>query len=496
MGMDTSMEKKNRTGLIIGIIAAVIVVIAAAVAAFFVGMSLGTKPQLRLQAAMAKMASEMEEYGSSLSEQIDFEAISDFRETGTIHSNIDVSITIKGDETTNVEFSIDALQNESLEKANYDIGVGMYGFHIPFANVAAESDALYISVPQFLKDTYRVELTNFGQKFNNSAWADLFDTTLPDDYSVELFQKNDNEDASEELLAIFNRSSQVIKENATFENIKDKENGRVGVRITVAKDAVNQYMEALREDIFASGFYALYIEQLMERIGDADESARLKEAADFFIEGATSLRLRTDYVLDFYFDQKGRIVNISSPVDMETTDGAVLAFNISFSGEERVLDVVEGGIYVKNGGEITYLGVERNAMVSDMLYNEDVKLLFQTDDHDNDMTFSYANDFNKEDLSFDMELLVDIPDGKLVFDADGEFTDIVKGEGYTFRLNNSCVEVDDEELCYLSAVIELEPSDKEPKIPDDSVDLLGMSKQEIQEMVYKALGSIGNLNYE
>ena len=495
--MDTNMEKKSRTGLIIGIIAAaVVVVIAAAVAVFFVGMSLGSKPELRLQAAMAKMASEMAEYGSSLSEQIDFEAIGELRETGTIHSNIDVSVTVKSDETTNVEFNIDALQNESLEKANYDIKVGMYGFQIPFANVAAASDTLYISVPQFLKDTYRVELANLGEKFNSSQWAELFDTTLPDDYSVKLFQKNDNEGASKELFAVLDKSSQVIKENTTFENIKDKENGRAGVRITVARDAVNQYMEALGEDIFESDFYALYMEQLMERAGDADEGARLKETADLFIKGATSLRLRTDYVLDFYFDQKGRIVNISSPVDMETMDGAVLAYNINFSGEERALDVVEGGIYVKNGGEITYVGVERNAMVSDTFYNEDVKLLFQTDDHDDDMTFSYVNDFNKEDFSFDMELLVDIPDGKLLFDADGEFTDIVKGEGYTFRLNNSSLEVDDEELCYLSAVIKLEPSDEEPEIPNNSVDLLGMNMQEIQEMVYEAIGSIRNFNYE
>lgn len=234
----------------------------------------------------------------------------------------------------------------------------------------------------------------------------------------------------------------------------------------------------------------------MERAGDASEAARLKEAFDALIEGATGVRFRTDYVLDYYFDQKGRIVNISSPVDMETEDGAVLAMNLSFLGEERVLDVIEGGIYVKHGEKIKYFGMERNAEVTDAFYNEDVTLLIQTDNHNQDMTFSYANDFDKEAMSYDMELMVDIPDGKLELEADGEFTDIVKGEGYTFRVNNSSLKVDDEELCYLSAVVELEPADEDPEIPKDSVDLLEMSMQDIQKMVYEALASIRKFDYE
>ncbi len=339
-------------------------------------------------------------------------------------------------------------------------------------------------------------LTNFGEKFNDSEWAELFDTTLPEDYSIELFQENENEEASDEFFSIFHKSAAVIEENTTHENIRNVESGRSGVRVTVAKEAVNQYMEALEEDIFASDFYELYMDSLMERASDASESAQTKEYVDGFIKAATAMRLKTDYVLDFYFDQKGRIVNISSPADMETEDGAFIAVNISFLGEERALDVIEGGIYAKNGEKITYLGIERDAGVTDTYYNEDMTLLIQTDDHDRDMKFAYANDFNKEDMSYDMEISIDIPDGKLCFTADGEFTDIVKGEEYTFCLNNSSLSLDDEEVCYLSAVIELEPTDEEPEIPEDYVDLLDMSMQDIQKMVYEALGSIRKFNYE
>ena len=156
------VEKKNRAGLVIGIAAAVVVVIVAAVAVFFAGRALGSKPELRLQAATAKMALEMAQYGSSLSEQIDFDAIDELRRTGTMHTNTDVSITVTDGETTNMEFNVDALVNQSKKSMNCEIKIGMYGFQMPFADVAATQDTLYISLSQFLKDTYRVGLTNFG----------------------------------------------------------------------------------------------------------------------------------------------------------------------------------------------------------------------------------------------------------------------------------------------------------------------------------------------
>ncbi len=298
------------------------------------------------------------------------------------------------------------------------------------------------------------------------------------------------------MAAIFNKPGEALKENAVLENIRDKKEDRSGVRMTVAKEVVNQYMEEFKDDLLASEFYQLYIEKLMSKAGDLEEGMRLKAMSDALLEDAMSMRLETDYVLDFYFDKQGRIVNISSPADMKTIDGDLLAVDIQFKGEERVLDVIEGGVYLKSGDEIEYLGIERNANVSETQYNEAVKLVLQSDDHDDDMVYSYKNDFNKEDLSFDMELYADLSDGKMRFTADGAFTDIVKGESYTLRVNNSSLEMDDEELCYLSMALELEPTDENPEIPKDYVDLLDMSAQEIQGMVYEALGSIRKFNYE
>lgn len=491
------MKKKNKTGLIIGIVVALILV--AGVAVILVGKVLGNRPDLRIKRGAANMAAELAQYGGSLSEEIDFTAINKLKDTGAMHINTDVSITIPEGEVDNLSFSIDALTDLSKKRAEYDIGVGVYGFDVTIAELTASDDTLYLDFPMLLEDTYSLGLTSLGEEFNNSEWALLLDTELPEDYSIELFRTDSEEDTSEGLFDILCKSSAVLKENVVYENIKEKKDDHTGVRMTIDKDAVNLYMESLQNDIFESDFYAEYVEELtdeIDSISSGGESGEMKETTDELIEEITSLRLKTDYVLDFYFDKKGRIVNICTPADMELENGNTVAVDISFLGGERTLDIIDGGIYVKCDEKISYLGIEREADVSASLYNEKLKLLLQTDSHDEDMAFSYTNDYDKENMSFEMELEAEVPDNTIRFAADGEFTDIVKGESYTFRLNNASLDLDGDEICYGSLVAEVEPSDKEIDLPETSVDLLEMNMNEIQAMIYEAIGSIRKFDYE
>ncbi|MBD5470288.1 MAG: hypothetical protein HDR19_04010 [Lachnospiraceae bacterium] len=481
------MEKKSNTGLIIALSVAFAVVFMGIIAAvaFFVGGRFVKSPEVRMTAGFANMMLEIAQYDSSLSEEIDFAAIEEYKKTGTIHTDTDVSITVPESEIGNMSFNIDALTNISQKKANCDIGVGVYGFEVQFADIAATSDTLYISLPMFLKDTYSLGLTQLGKDFNNSQWAKLLDTELPEDYSIALFESSDEE---EEPTGNWNQFYQTVKENVRYQNIAEKKDGCTGVRTLLEQEAANLCVEALAADMRESASYEAYQSrpQNMQKGEDLDKA----------IEVLESVRFETDCMLDFYFDNKGRIVNIVTPADIEMEDGSAVSVEIVFSGEERVLDVIEGNIYVKDGGSIYYIGIDRNADVSDTLYSEDLEISLQTDSHDNDMLFSYQNEFGKEDLDFDMEIYIEIPDNNLRLQADGEFTDIVKGESYTFRINNAKLEVDDENLCYASVVSKLEPSNKDPEIPDDAKDLLTMDTSEIQMLIYEALSSLRTLNYD
>jgi len=476
------MKKKSNTGLIIAIAVVFAIVFMGAVAAavFFVGGRFLKSPEVKVKAGFANMLLELAEYDSSLSQKIDFASIQALGDAGTMHTDTDVSVTVPDSQIGNMSFRIDALTNKSEKKAAYDIGIGVYGFETSFADIAATQDTLYISLPMFLKDTYSVGLTQLGEDFNNSEWAKLFDTELPDDYSITLFDTP----GEEEPTGNWNQFYQEVKENVRYQNIEEKKDGYKGVRVFLEQEAANRCIEALAADMRANASYAVY------------QNAQNSEELDKTIEALESIHFATDCMLDFYFDKKGRIVHIATPADIETEDGGAVSADIGFTGEERAIDVIEGNIYVKDGGIIYYIGIDRTADVSDALYSEELEISLQTDSHDSDMFFSYQNDFGKEDLDFDMEVYIETPEENLRLYADGEFTDIVKGESYTFRINNAKLEIDEEELCIISVVSKREPSDEEPQIPDSARDLLAMDSSEIQQLVYEALASIRTLNYD
>lgn len=479
------MEKKKKTGLIIGIAAAFVIV--AAVAVFLVGTAYGRRPEVKLKLAATNMKLELAQYGRPISGGVDIEAFNRLKNTHTIHSNTDVSITIPDSEIKNVSVNVDALTSVSAKRANYAVKAGMYGFQVPLADFALTSDTLYASLPILLADTYSLGLTNLGEEFNKSEWASLFEAELPEDYAVEPFCADDGGEAARELLYTIWQSGAVVRENISYTYIKEKKAGSTGVRVTADKDAVNQFMEGLRDDILKSDFYTAHAAEL---------TGSAVEEFDAFIDGLTSIRFETDGVLDIYLDEAWRIVNISTPSDIKTQDGSEIAIDISFSGEKRALDVISGGLYIKSGEEIAYVGIERNASVDDALYSENIRLLLQTDGHDEDVELSYINDIDKEAMSFAMELGGKTSESTLSLKADGEFSDIVQGESFTLHLNNATLTSDGEELCYLSAVMEVEPSEEEPEIPETAVNILEMDADEILGMTYEVLGSVRNLNYE
>lgn len=445
------MKKRWKPGVIIAAAALVILLGAAAFAAWRL---IGAAPEMRVKLGLANMAQELSQYGSMLSEKTDFEALKAAADDGTIHTNTDVSVTIPDGKISNFSFGIDALTNRSERAAEYDISAGMYGFDVSVEKLAASSDTIYVSLPLIFDDTYSVGLSDLGREFNSSAWADIFDTKLPDDCSIELFREETDGDALDGLIEQLRGDCEIILENITCERIKEKKDGYAGVRLTIDKDAVNKCMGSLAEDIGESSLY----EELAGNTKAGEDAAAV-------IAGLKTVTHTTDVVLDFYFDKKGRIVYLETPNDVELSDGSAYSADFGFLGEERALDVIEGSIYIKTGDELVRLGLCRTADLSDEVYGEDINILLQTDSRE------------------------------LCLAARGELSDVVKGEGFTFRVDNASVSKDGDELCYLSASVALEPSGESPELPENAVNLLGLDENGIYMLLYEAIGSI-RMNYE
>lgn len=405
--MEIKNKNKNKTVLIICLSAAFAVVFASA-AVFFAVKKLAKSPEARISRGFEIMAQELDEYGRVFSGAIDIGALDE--KNGTLHTNADLSFTAAESKTGSINAGIDALISLSGKRAGCSIAAGMYGFKMDIGEAAATQDTIYIMSPMFLKDTYGFSTADIGREFNASPWSSILGRKLPDDLSLELFKAWDSDKPVKEITDAFSKMLKLAVENAVFEDINEKKDNLSGVRMTIDKDAA-------------------------------------------------PLSLKTDAVLDFYFDGKGRIVNVATLSDIETQDGAVISVDISFMGEERVIDVIKGSAYFEKGGRA--------------------------------FDISCTNDFDKDDMSYDMELEIET-DGRLArLEADGELTDIVKDEGFTLRVNNASLYMDGKEAWYASAVIELETSYEMPEIPDDYVNLLDMSETQAYSIIYEIADLVG-----
>lgn len=504
-GAPAAKPKKNKAGLVVGILCAAAVVIVIAIG-ILVTKSLfgGGGPQKQLAKGIANMAKEMAAYQSSVAEDIGLDAINQLKDTKPVNTRVDFSFTDPSATSgiTSIDIKVDGVTDYKKKMAEYGLSVGAYGFSMNVGSIVAADNILYLSVPMVLQnDVYSLDLTNLGENFNNSAWSSLMDETLPEDYSLTLFgdQKTDGVESAveSELRDILDRQGRTTADSVKFETIKQKkaftfndtsaEYG--GVRVTMDKDAYNGSMETLRDDILTSDFYKDFMNGYQSTYaGDFDE---FKEDMDYVIEQLFGLRFEQDIVLDFYLDQKGRIVNISTPEDIalsgQDMDVDSLAVDISFSGTERTLDSIEGGVYVQSGDAILYMGISRTADITDEYYSENLTLTMQESNSDDEITFWYANKWGYGDQTFDMKMSIEVPGTSMGISADGGYTDIVKGESYTFQINHGALTIDGEDLLLLTGSIGIEPTENAIEVPENAIDVLEMSESDIEDLFYDML---------
>lgn len=498
-GAPPEKPKKNRTGLVAGILCAAAVVIVIVAGVFVLKSLLGRDPRAQLAKAMANMTEEMASYQSSAVRDIGLAELGKLRDETPMHTNIDMSFTDPNatGRFDHLDVELDGITDYRNKLAECDVSVGTFGINMDIGNVVASGNMLYVRIPMiFQEEVYSLDLTNLGRDFNHSAWSELTGETLPEDYSLTLF--SDTKMSEENVFErIFGGQGSSLADSMVFETIQQKREFTLdgtsvkygGVQVTIDKDAYNEALEALRDDILASDYYA----DLMKRYettysGDFDA---FREEADNVVRQLFGIRYEQDVVVDFYLDPKGRIVNISTPQDIAVSspysDVDSFAADIDFSGRERTLDSVGGGIYVKSGDEILYLEISRNASITEEFYNEDLTLRIQANDSDDEITFRYTNKWGYGDHSFDLQMAVEVPGAGVGISADGAFTDIVKGESFTFRISHGALQADGEDLLLLTGSITTEPADSAVQVPENATNILEMSAVEIMSLLYGTL---------
>lgn len=498
-GAPVPKQKKRRTGLIAGVLCA------AAVAIFIVvGILLskalfgGGGAKAQLAKGFANMAMETAAYRSAVAEDLGLSALNKMKVEYPIHTNMDLSFTDPNEKGTfnSMDLEIDAVSDYKKKMGEYAVSAGTYGIHMSIGNIVAADNTLYITVPILFKDKiYSIDLSNLGNDFNDSAWSELIGEKLPEDFALTLFESpstaaNIKEAGTDsELYKIMSKHGRTIANAMTVEKLKGMKEEVIahsGVRLIVDKDAYNKAAQGMRDDILASDFYEESKKGYQNIYG-----IRYGEDMDRVIEYMFDIRFEQDLLLDFYFDKKGRIINISTPEDMavsgEHTDVDSVAVDIDFSGRERALDLIDGGVYLQAGEEIIFMGISRDAEITDEYYSEDLTFSIQLDNSDEEIVCWFTNLWGYEDHTFDMQMGLKAVDELIGFRADGSFVDIVKEKGCTVELDHAAVFSEEEDLLLMTGSITTEQTQNKIEVPEKAENLLEMTSKDIQELFYDAL---------
>ena len=502
--------KKSGTAIFFGILAAAAaVLIVVLLVMFSKSLFRGRNPQEQVKKGLENMAQEMEAYTSSISEDIGSEALEKLGKTTPMHTDINLSFTLPYaglSDFDNVSIGLDAISDIKERKASCDLSVGMYGFQMSVGDIVVADNTLYFEIPLLYDDVYSVDVTNFGRDFNSSAWSDFLEMEVPEDQVYSLFDTAgtvaEKSKYDEELEEILKKYSKMLTDATQYKMISQQKEFEVGENTVICKgisqivdkDVFNEMISGINRDIQDSDFYTDLLTNVIEQSADYDVTLEeLREEADEILDDIMSMQIDQDFVINYYLDNKGRIVNISTPEDISVSGSSIdaISIDLNFTGEKRTLDEVKGGIYLQTDDTVLYFGIEREASITNEMYSEDFSILLQDDRHVSDITFKYWNDWNYEDKSYDMWMSLDTTDSSLTFSADGRFSDIVKGESYTFRVNNATLNIDGTDLIIISGTVKVEPTDKEIEIPEEAIDLLDMDESEIEQFLYDSDMLIG-----
>ena len=205
--------KKSKAGLVIGIIAAVAVALIIAIGVLL-SQSLfgGGSGAKKVQKGFVNMAKEMEAYTCSVSDELGSDAIEELFKKKPSHINGELSLT-DPESSQNAKVSIDAVTDLKNKQGKYNLQAGMMGINVDAGTIVADNNTIYVSSPVFLRDnTYAIETTDLGKKFNDSVWAQLMETELEEDLSFELFEETDK-DADVTLTDAFSKSFKKYEKN-------------------------------------------------------------------------------------------------------------------------------------------------------------------------------------------------------------------------------------------------------------------------------------------
>ncbi|HKM33394.1 MAG TPA: hypothetical protein VJY54_01450 [Lachnospiraceae bacterium] len=467
-------NKKGKGAIIAIIIVAVVVLLTLGV--ILVYKMFFQKPEVKLIKGFTNMAAELSAYGSSVVSDMDLDAIT--------KNMMDESVTI--DVVTNVTLpdldtiGVDCITNYDYadKKLDTEFAISVYNIDLANGRIAAEGNRLYFSLPDFMKDTYFMDMDTLGSDYNASVWPSFLGYTIPEDTSFELFPEVEYDENSSALVESI---SMVMKENFAnilkTMNIEDSGNvveiereGKTikysGVRVTFQADEINTLLDDLLKE------YA-------------------KNMPEAEMEDTLRVRFLSDVELCVYFDNQNRIVSISTPkkVQLKNSEFTQMGFSFVFNGSERALDHIIGTLKLENEEEAIKLDLEREAFVTENDYDNNIHVSVADSDSNDSLDVIYTNTWDLINQEFEMNICANTSSDNYNCKVKGNFADIEKGKSFTMNIGDFELSENEQRLCHISGSLGIHPYEDAVLIPDDGIELLGLSQDGVENLVTEIYSS-------
>lgn len=442
------MEKKSKKGLIIGISVAAVVVIAALVTGLY--FILRKTPEEIVKNAMKDTFAETREKGYSLLN--DTLGLSEF---STEKADSEVTFTV--DECIVPEYKgIGMTGYASVDATDEDDVKAAMGGSLEIAGESLSTDikfvdsVLYYTIPELSDKTFKLTADDLVAIIQDAASSyDGSAVTGSDiDYS-ELYKKF--KEVSETAGKNFNDKityERVGSESITFNNGKSVKTKKY--TMTIPKNSIKEYVN---EYVTAVVDYAdeNVTDEQWDELGITKEN--FEQIANM-VPAYFGMLVTKDIVVDYYIAD-GKIVKLSSSYKVSGFTQFQITLDVDFMGDKFVTNDVHGELAMSAGGDdsensVTYI-YDRTSETKDGKWTvNDKATMVLDDDPDTEaesMSFESEQVFDSStnDLTYTGKVTSTSTDDGIVFELDGNYSDINKGKSYTFNLNKfSMTDVDGE----------------------------------------------------
>lgn len=442
------MEKKSKKGLIIGISVAAVVVIAALVTGLY--FILRKTPEEIVKNAMKDTFAETREKGYSLLN--DTLGLSEF---STEKADSEVTFTV--DECIVPEYKgIGMTGYASVDATDEDDVKAAMGGSLEIAGESLSTDikfvdsVLYYTIPELSDKTFKLTADDLVAIIQDAASSyDGSAVTGSDiDYS-ELYKKF--KEVSETAGKNFNDKityERVGSESITLNNGKSVKTKKY--TMTIPKNSIKEYVN---EYVMAVVDYAdeNVTDEQWDELGITKEN--FEQIANM-VPAYFGMLVTKDIVVDYYIAD-GKIVKLSSSYKVSGFTQFQITLDVDFMGDKFVTNDVHGELAMSAGGDdsensVTYI-YDRTSETKDGKWTvNDKATMVLDDDPDTEaesMSFESEQVFDSStnDLTYTGKVTSTSTDDGIVFELDGNYSDINKGKSYTFNLNKfSMTDVDGE----------------------------------------------------